>query len=177
MDDAPNYGNTGSTIGHELTHGFDDEGRQFDPIGNLRDWWSKEDAAEFNQRTACIVDQYSQYTVVDDLKINGRLTLGEDVADLGGTVLAYVAWKAATAGQESELLNGFTPEQRFFIGAAQWACSNVRPETLRLRALTDSHSPTHHRVNGVMSNLPEFAQAFSCKSGQPMVREKPCKVW
>jgi endothelin-converting enzyme/putative endopeptidase len=177
MDDAPNYGNTGATIGHELTHGFDDEGRQFDAQGNLRDWWTKKDAAEFNRRTACVVQQYSGYTVVDDVKINGRLTLGEDVADLGGTVLAYEAWKAVTANQKLEPRDGFTPDQRFFIGMAQWACSNERPETLRLLALTDPHSPNVHRVNGVVANLPEFARAFSCKPGQPMVREKPCKVW
>jgi len=177
MDDAPNYGNTGSTIGHELTHGFDDEGRRFDARGNLRDWWTARDAAEFEQRTACVVQQYSGYTVVDDVKINGRLTVGEDVADLGGTVLAYVAWTAATAGKELAPIDGFTPDQRFFVGMAQWACSNERPQALRLRALTDPHSPPRHRVNGVVSNLPEFARAFACKPGQPMVRRKPCKVW
>ena len=177
LDDAPNYGNTGATIGHELTHGFDDEGRQFDANGNLRDWWTKKDAAEFNRRTACVVQQYSGYTVVDDIKINGRLTLGEDVADLGGTVLAYMAWKTVTANQKLEPRDGLTPDQRFFVGMAQWACSNERAETLRLRALTDPHSPTRYRVNGVVGNLPEFAKAFSCKPGQPMVREKPCKVW
>ncbi len=177
LDDAPNYGNTGSTIGHELTHGFDDEGRQFDAQGNLRDWWSKQDAAAFKQRTQCIVDQYSQYTVVDNIKIDGRLTLGEDVADLGGTVLAYVAWKAATAGQVLQPRDGFSPEQRFFIGLAQWACGNDRPETLRLQAATDPHSPPRHRVNGVVANLPAFAKAFACKPGQPMARVKPCEVW
>ncbi|HUG23013.1 M13 family metallopeptidase [Piscinibacter sp.] len=177
LDDAPNYGNTGSTIGHELTHGFDDEGRRFDAQGNLRDWWTAQDAAEFDKRTACIVEQYGGYTVVDDIKINARLTLGEDVADLGGTVLAYAAWKAATADQALVPIDGFTPEQRFFIGMAQWACSNERPQVLRLGALADPHSPPRYRVNGVLSNLPEFARAFSCKAGQPMVREKPCRVW
>jgi putative endopeptidase len=177
MDDAPNYGNTGATIGHELTHGFDDEGRQFDAQGNLRDWWTKKDAAEFNRRTACVVQQYSGYTVVDDVKINGKLTLGEDVADLGGTVLAYMAWKNVTANQKLEPRDGFTPDQRFFIGMAQWACSNERPEILRLRALTDPHSPNRYRVNGVVANMPEFARAFGCKPAQPMVREKACRVW
>jgi putative endopeptidase len=177
MDDAPNFGNTGATIGHELTHGFDDEGRQFDAKGNLRDWWTKKDADEFLKRTSCIVEQYSGYTVVDDIKINGKLTLGEDVADLGGTILAYVAWKATTAGQKLADIDGFTPDQRFFIGMAQWACSNIRPETLRLQALTDPHSPSKYRVNGVVANMPEFARAFSCKPGQPMVRDKVCKVW
>jgi endothelin-converting enzyme/putative endopeptidase len=177
MDDAPNFGNTGLTIGHELTHAFDDEGRQFDAHGNLRDWWSKKDVAEFNKRTACIVEQYSAYTVVDDIKINGRLTLGEDVADLGGTLIAYMAWKAVTTNQRLMPIDGFTPDQRFFIGAAQWACSNERPEVLRLRTLTDPHSPSRFRINGVLSNMPQFAQAFSCKPGQPMVRAKTCTVW
>ncbi|HJV59945.1 MAG TPA: M13 family metallopeptidase [Albitalea sp.] len=177
MDDAVNFGDTGSTIGHELTHGFDDEGRQFDARGNLRDWWTRRDAAEFNRRAACIVKQYSGYTVVDDLHINGRLTLGEDVADLGGTALAYMAWKAVTAAQPPSPRDGFTSEQRFFIGMAQWACSNERPETLRLLARTDPHSPNRYRINGVVANMPEFARAFSCRPGQPMVRERPCKVW
>jgi endothelin-converting enzyme/putative endopeptidase len=177
LDDAPNFGNTGSTIGHELTHGFDDEGRQFDAKGNLRDWWTKKDADEFTKRTSCVVQQYSSYTVIDDVKINGKLTLGEDVADLGGTILAYVAWKATTANQKLEPIDELTPDQRFFVGMAQWACSNTRPEALRLRALTDPHSPARYRVNGVVANMPEFAQAFSCKPGQPMVREQTCKVW
>jgi endothelin-converting enzyme/putative endopeptidase len=177
MDDAPNYGNTGSTIGHELTHGFDDEGRQFDAHGNLRDWWTKKDAAEFAKRTQCIVQQYSGYTVIDDVRINGRLTLGEDVADLGGAALAYMAWQTMTAGHSLAPRDGYTPEQRFFIGMAQWACSNERPEVQRLHALTDVHSPNRWRVNGVVSNMPEFAKAFSCKPGQPMVRERPCRVW
>ena len=177
MDDAPNYGNTGGTIGHELTHGFDDEGRQFDAKGNLKDWWTKGDAKEFTDRAQCIVDQYAQYTIVDDIKINSKLTLGEDVADLGGLVLAWVAWKAETANAKPDSRDGLTPEQRFFVGYAQWACNNERPESLRLRALTDPHSPPQYRVNGVVANMPEFAQAFSCKPGQPMVREKICKVW
>src|SRR6202142_2335347 len=121
LDDAPNYGNTGATIGHELTHGFDDEGRNFDAKGNLRDWWTKKDSAAFEERTACVVDQYAQYTVVDNIKINSKLTLGEDVADLGGTLLAYIAWKNATHGQDLQTIDGFTPDQRFFIGMAQWS--------------------------------------------------------
>ena len=126
MDDAPNYGNTGGTIGHELTHGFDDEGRQFDAKGNLKDWWTKKDADEFVKRATCISDQYSQYTVVDEVKINGKLTLGEDVADLGGLILAYNAWKSATGAKKLEPIGGFTPEQRFFIGFAQWDCGEER---------------------------------------------------
>ncbi|HEV3199571.1 MAG TPA: M13 family metallopeptidase [Bryobacteraceae bacterium] len=177
LDDAPNYGNTGATIGHELTHAFDDEGRQFDSKGNLRDWWTKKDAEEFSKRAACVSDQYSQYTVVDDIKINGKLTLGEDVADLGGTMLAYLAWKDATKGQSLQPSGGFTPDQRFFIGVAQWACGDERPENKRLNAITNPHSPDEYRINGVVSNMPEFAKAFSCKVGQPMVRAPVCRVW
>lgn len=177
MDDAPNYGNTGGTIGHELTHGFDDQGRQFDAKGNLRDWWTKEDGAAFEKRAQCIVDQYAQYTIVDDIKINSKLTEGEDVADLGGLILAYIAWKMQTKGQQLENRDGFTPDQRFFIGYAQWACENERPENLRANAITNEHSPGRYRVNGLVVNMPEFQQAFSCKAGQPMVRENRCRVW
>ena len=177
IDDAPNYGNTGSTIGHELTHGFDDEGRQFDAKGNLRDWWTKEDGEQFEKRAQCVVDQYAQYIIVDDIKINSKLTEGEDVADLGGTILAYVAWKAATKSQTLENREGFTPDQRFFIGLAQWACENERDENLRVNAVTNPHSPGKYRINGVVINMPEFQQAFSCKAGQPMVRENRCRVW
>ncbi|TMH44396.1 MAG: M13 family metallopeptidase [Betaproteobacteria bacterium] len=177
MDDAPNYGNTGGTIGHELTHGFDDEGRHFDARGNLRDWWTQKDAKEFNDRAQCIVDQYAQYTIVDDIRINSRLTEGEDIADLGGLVLAWLAWKAETAGAKPESRDGFTPEQRFFVGYAQWACEHHRPEDLRARALTDAHSPGKYRVNGLVVNMPEFERAFSCKAGAPMVRENRCRVW
>jgi putative endopeptidase len=177
LDDAPNYGNTGATIGHELTHGFDDEGRQFDAQGNLRDWWTKADADAFNERTACVAEQYAQYTVIDDIKINSKLTLGEDVADLGGTLLAYLAWKNATRGQTLEPREGFTPDQRFFIGMAQWACGSERDEVKRMNAVTNPHSPLEYRINGVVANLPAFAHAFACKAGQPMVRAKVCRVW
>jgi putative endopeptidase len=177
MDDAPNYGNTGATIGHELTHGFDDEGRQFDAKGNLKDWWTKQDAEEFTKRAECIASQYSQYTIVDDIKINGHLTLGEDTADLGGTLLAYIAWKHATNSQDLKPIGGFTPDQRFFIGMAQWACGDERQEQKRANAITNPHSPEEFRINGVVANMPEFAKAFSCKVGQPMVRATACKVW
>ncbi|MGA2960785.1 MAG: M13 family metallopeptidase [Candidatus Korobacteraceae bacterium] len=177
MDDAPNYGNTGSTIGHELTHGFDDEGRLFDAQGNLRDWWTKQDAAAFEKRAQCVVDQYAQYVVVDDIHINSKLTEGEDVADLGGSVLAYLAWFNETKDQKLKSSGGFTPEQRFFIGFGQWACENQRPENLRMHAITDPHSPGKYRINGVVTNMPEFQQAFQCKAGQPMVRAHRCKVW
>ena len=176
-DDAPNYGDTGGTIGHELTHGFDDEGRQFDAQGNLRDWWTPEDAKQFEQRASCISDQYSQYTIVDDIKINGKLTLGEDAADLGGLILAYVAWEGETKNQKLQPLEGFTPEQRFFIGYGQSWCSNTRDEVSRLRATVDPHSPEKYRTNGVISNMPEFQQAFHCKTGSAMVRENRCRVW
>jgi len=177
MDDAPNYGNTAATIGHELTHGFDDEGRQFDAKGNLKDWWTATDAAEFQKRADCVSDEYSGFTVVDNIKINGKLTMGEDVADLGGQLLAYIAWKAATKGKDLKPIDGLTPDQRFFVGMSQWACGSERPENLRADAITNPHSPNEYRINGVVSNMPEFRQAFSCKPGQPMVREKACKVW
>jgi endothelin-converting enzyme/putative endopeptidase len=180
MDDAPNYGNTGGTIGHELTHAFDDEGRQFDAQGNLKDWWTKKDAKQFEERAQCIVDQYAQYPVVDDIKINSKLTLGEDVADLGGLILGWMAWKTEMASmpqQAQAVRDGMTPEQRFFVGYAQWACENDRPENLRVNAMTDPHSPGKYRVNGLMVNMPEFQQAFQCKPGQPMVKEKRCRVW
>jgi endothelin-converting enzyme/putative endopeptidase len=177
MDAAPNYGNTGSTIGHELTHGFDDQGRQFDAQGNLKDWWTAEDAKEFERRASCVADQYAQYPVVDEVKINSRLTLGEDVADLGGTILAYEAWKNATRGERLEAKDGLTPEQRFFVGFAQWACGHETPEAKRLRALTNPHSPPEWRINGVVINMPEFRAAFGCKADAPMVRDPVCRIW
>ena len=177
MDDAPNYGNTGATIGHELTHGFDDQGRLFDAKGNLKDWWTATDAEQFKERAACVSDQYSGYTIVDDIKINGKLTLGEDLADLGGTWLAYLAWKAETRDQDLRPIQGFTPDQRFFIGMAQWACGDERTESKRMNAITNEHSPDEYRINGVVSNIPEFGKAFACRVGQPMVHTHPCKVW
>ena len=177
LDDAPNYGNTGATIGHELTHAFDDEGRQFDSKGNLRDWWTSADAKGFEDRINCIRDQYAEYVIVDDIHINSKLTSGEDVADLGGTLLAYIAWKKQTEGKKLADADGFTPDQRFFVGMAQWACENQRPENLRVSAVTNPHSPGFARINGVVSNMPEFQRAFSCKAGQPMVHAPACKVW
>ena len=179
MDAAPNYGNTGSTIGHELTHAFDDEGRQFDAQGNLKDWWTKQDAEQFVKQANCVVDQYGNYVIVDDIKINSKLTEGEDVADLGGTILAYVGWKNATEGTQLESVSGLAPEQRFFVGFAQWACENQRPENERVNAITNPHSPGKYRINGVVVNMPEFGKAFGCKAGQPMIKpdEKVCRVW
>jgi len=176
-DAAPNYGDTGGTIGHELTHGFDDEGRQFDAQGNLRDWWTAEDGKEFVKRASCISDQYSTYTIIDDIKINGKLTLGEDVADLGGLILAYMAWKEDTKGQNLQPIDGLTPDQRFFVGYGQSWCGETRDETKRLRATVDPHSPEKYRTNGVVSNMPEFQEAFHCKAGSPMVNQNRCRVW
>ena len=176
LDDAPNYGNTGSTIGHELTHAFDDEGRQFDAQGNLKDWWTPADAKAFEERVQCVRDQYAEYTIVDDLKINSKLTSGEDVADLGGTLLAYLAWKDADPDDTKEI-DGLTPDQRFFIGFAQWACENQRDENLRANAITNPHSPGRYRINGIVSDLPQFQRAFKCGETAPMVRKKACRVW
>jgi len=179
MDDAPNYGNTGGTIGHELTHGFDDEGSQFDAKGNLKDWWTKEDREKFDARTKCVDDQYSSYVAVDDQHINGKLTLGENVADLGGEILAFQAWQEKTKNMNLQPVDGLTPEQRFFVGFAQWDCANERPDDIRVRVATDPHSPAKYRINGVVVNMPEFAKAFNCKAGQPMVKATAdvCRVW
>ena len=176
-DDAPNYGNTGATIGHELTHAFDDEGRQFDSKGNLRDWWTPEDAKGFEDRINCVRDQYAGYVIVDDIHINSKLTSGEDVADIGGTLLAYIAWKKQTEGVTLAPADGFTPDQRFFVGMAQWACENDRAENLRVSAITNPHSPGFARINGVVSNMPEFQKACNCKPGQPMIHTPTCRVW
>jgi endothelin-converting enzyme/putative endopeptidase len=176
-DAAPNYGDTGGTVGHELTHGFDDEGRQFDAQGNLRDWWTPEDGKQFEKRASCISDQYSKYVVIDDVHINGKLTLGEDVADLGGLLLAYMAWKDDTKGQKLDPIDGLTPEQRFFVGYGQSWCGHVRDESKRLRATVDPHSPGEYRTNGVVSNMSQFQQAFHCKAGAPMVNANRCRVW
>ncbi|HWF91035.1 MAG TPA: M13 family metallopeptidase [Terriglobales bacterium] len=176
-DAAPNYGDTGATIGHELTHGFDDEGRQFDGQGNLREWWTPTDEKQFNERAACVVNQYSQYTAVDDLKVNGQLTLGENVADIGGVILAYMAWQKDVHGKKLQPMDGLTPEQRFFVGYAQSWCANLRDESKRMRVTIDPHSPEKYRTNGVVSDMPEFQQAFHCKADAPMVRKNACRVW
>ncbi|MGH9522750.1 MAG: M13-type metalloendopeptidase, partial [Terriglobales bacterium] len=179
-DAAPNFGNTGGTIGHELTHGFDDEGRQFDSKGDLRDWWQPQDAQAFTERAQCIIDQYAQYPVnpeVQDVKINSKLTVGEDIADLGGAILAYMAWKDETKTQNFLPIDDLTPEQRFFVGYGQSWCGATRPEAARMRAMTDPHSPGMWRTNGVVINMPEFQKAFSCEKGQPMAPEKRCRVW
>jgi len=179
MDDAPNYGNTGGTIGHELIHGFDDQGRKYDGDGNLRDWWTEEDVIAFEVGAQCIRDQYAGYRVIDDIFINSDLTAGEDIADLGGLVLAWHAWKKETAEQELQAADGLTPEQRFFVGFAQWACAAERPESLRLHAATDPHSPPKYRINGVAVNMPEFGEAFACDEDAALVKreEEVCRIW
>jgi endothelin-converting enzyme/putative endopeptidase len=178
FDDAVNFGETGGgTAGHEMTHGFDDEGRQYDGDGNLADWWTKTDAARFRQRAQCVVDQYSSYVAVGKLHIDGKLTLGENIADLGGVRLGYAALMTLSKDKPVTQTGGFTPAQRYFIAYAQSWCSSARPETIRLRTLTDPHSPPAFRVNGVVSDMPEFRAAFSCAADAPMVRAKACRVW
>jgi endothelin-converting enzyme/putative endopeptidase len=179
MDAAPNYGNTGGTIGHELTHGFDDTGRLYDARGNLRNWWTPDDERRFVERAKCLVDQFGSYTSVDDLKVDGLLTLSENIADLGGEILAYEAWKDAVGSRQLPARDGLSADQRFFVGFAQWACENVRPERARELALTDYHAPSRDRINGVVVNMPEFARAFSCRAGAPMTKpiDKVCSVW
>jgi predicted metalloendopeptidase len=175
-DIAVNFGGIGSVIGHEMTHGFDDSGRKYDGDGNLRDWWTAADGAEFEKRAACVADEYSNFSPVDDMKLNGKLTLGENTADNGGVRVALMALLDTLHGK-SDKVNGFTPEQRFFLGFGQVFCENTAPEQARVRVMTDSHSPGRFRVNGTVSNMPEFQKAFSCKAGQPMVRPNACRVW
>jgi putative endopeptidase len=181
MDDAVNFGGIGLVIGHELTHGFDDQGRKYDPQGNLRDWWTEQDGKEFERRVSCIADEYSNFVVVDDLKLNGRLTLGENTADNGGARIALAALKYMIAedksGKAAQKIDGYTPEQRFFLGFGRVWCEKRRPEYARTQVTTNPHSPGKYRVNGVVENMPEFQKAWGCKSGQPMVAENACRVW
>jgi endothelin-converting enzyme/putative endopeptidase len=178
MDDAVNFGAVGSVIGHELTHGFDDQGRKFAASGDLADWWTAEDAAEFEKRAQCFVDQYGAYTVAGGaVKLNGKLTLGENTADNGGVRIAYMALMDTLAGKAVPPKDGFTPAQRLFLGWGQIWCQNETEESSKLRAQTDTHSPGRYRVNGVVSNMPEFREAFACAAGSPMVRENACRVW
>jgi putative endopeptidase len=176
---ALNFGAIGMVVGHELTHGFDDEGRQFDAEGNLRDWWSAPVAAEFDKRASCVEHQFDAYVAVDDSHIKGKLTLGENIADLGGVKLAFSTLERAEKGSAAGLEGGFTREQQFFLGFGQSWCANYRPEVLRLLVATNPHSPAKFRVNGPLSNLPEFATAFQCKDGAPMVRGAGdrCEIW
>lgn len=177
LDDAVNMGAVGAVIGHELTHGFDDQGRQFDLDGNLRDWWTEKDAQEFERRADCFVKQYGEQTAVEELKINGKLTLGENTADNGGLRVAYMALMNMLTGRQHRLIDGFTPEQRFFLGWAQIWCTNQNPEMMRMLNTIDPHSPARARVNTPLSNMLEFQKAFACTAGQPMVALQACRVW
>jgi len=178
--DAENYGHIGGIVGHELTHGFDDEGRQFDANGNLSEWWTPEDAKKFQAKVDCEVKEYGNFVAVDDVKVNGKLTLGENTADNGGLRLAYIAF-LADAKRKSIDLNqkqeGYTALQQFFLGHGQSWCGSTRPEQLRLQVQTDPHSPRQFRINGVVQNMPEFGEAFGCKTGQPMMPANACRVW
>jgi endothelin-converting enzyme/putative endopeptidase len=175
-DDAVNFGGIGMVIGHELTHGFDDQGRQFDAHGNLKDWWTKKDADEFQQRAACVADEYSGFSVAPGAYVNGKLTLGENTADNGGVRIALMAL-LNTIGDKKDKIDGYTPEQRLFLSFGQVWCTNAREEFLRLQVQTNEHSPAQFRVNGVVRNMPEFQKAFSCKPGQPMAPPNACSVW
>jgi predicted metalloendopeptidase len=181
MDDAVNFGGVGVVIGHELTHGFDDQGRKYDAEGNFRDWWTAEDGKEFEQRVDCTAKEYSSFiTVKDDkgeVKLNGRLTLGENTADNGGLKLAYMALMNIIGNTPVKPIDGYTPQQRFFLAYGQIWCQNVTDQEARKRALTDPHSPGQWRVNGAVQNSAAFEQAFGCKAGQPMVSENACRVW
>ena len=177
-DDALNYGNAGGIIGHEVTHGFDDEGSQYDAAGNLKVWWTADDRARFEKKADCIVNQFDNYEVLPGLKMQGKLTLGENIADLGGLVIAYNAFKKSLEGKPRPAkIDGFTPEQRFFIGYALGWMVNQRPESIRTQVLGDPHAIPEWRVIGPLSNMPEFAEAFQCKIGDKMVNPKPCQIW
>lgn len=180
-DDGLNFGGIGAVIGHELTHGFDDQGRQFDKDGNLKDWWTPEDAKAFEQRAQCIVDEYSGFVAVDDVHLNGKLTLGENTADNGGLRIADMALQSAMAekpAEKTEKIAGFTEEQRLFLGWGQIWCENQTDQIARLYATTDPHSPGKDRVNGVVRNMPEFQRAWGCKAGAPMAPPpNACRVW
>jgi putative endopeptidase len=181
MDDGVNFGGIGVVIGHELRHGFDDQGRKYDPQGNLRDWWTEQDGKEFEKRASCVADEYGNFVAIDDLKLNGRLTLGENTADNGGARIALMALLNMIAqdksGKAAEKIDGYTPEQRLFLGFGRVWCEKRRPELSRMLVNVDPHSPGRYRVNGVVQNMPEFQKAWGCKAGQPMVSENMCRVW
>jgi endothelin-converting enzyme/putative endopeptidase len=178
--DHVNFGRMGAIVGHELTHGFDDEGRRFDGKGNLVDWWTGEDGKKFDELAACEVAEYGNFTAVDDVKVNGKLTLGENTADNGGVQLAFRAFlgNARRKSVDPEAKQGtYTPTQQFFLAFGQAWCGEQRAEQVRLQVQTDPHSPRKFRVNGVVQNLPEFGKAFRCSVGQPMMPASPCRVW
>ena len=179
IDDAVNYGSMGGIIGHEFMHGFDDQGSRFDADGNMIDWWTAEDRSRFDARTAKLVGQYDKFVAIDDLHVNGKLTLGENIGDLAGMTMSYYALQEALEGKEPELIDGFTPEQRFFLSWAQSWRRNYRPEALKLQVNTDPHSPSKFRTNGPLANMPEFAKAFGCKAGDRMVQPEELRadIW
>jgi len=178
-DDAVNYGGIGAVIGHELTHGFDDQGRKSDGEGNLRDWWTEEDARRFNERAEKMVRQYDQYVPIDTMHLNGRLTLGENIADLGGLTISYYAYQMALDGKQAAQIDGMSGDQRFFAGWAQVWRRKYRDEELRNRILTDPHSPSKFRVIGIVSNMPEFYSAYDLKNADKLWVEKEnrVKIW
>jgi len=178
-DDAYNYGGIGVVIGHEMTHGFDDSGSQFDASGNLRNWWTEEDLKNFKARASCVSDEFSSFEVEPGLNQQGKLVLGEAIADLGGTTIAYAAYEKSLEGKPRETLDGFTPEQRFFLGFAQVWGQAIRPEEARRRTFTDPHPLGEFRINGTVANMPEFARAFHCSEGAKMVRPESqrCRIW
>jgi len=175
-DDAINYGAMGAVIGHEITHGFDDQGRHYDAQGNLTDWWTKEDAEKFNKRADVLVDEYNSFNPVDTMHINGKLTLGENIADLGGLTVSFTAFEKTEEYKENKKIDGFTPAQRFFLSWAQVWKNNVRDKLLMLRLKTDPHSPGKYRVNGTFNNLPAFYTAFNVKKGDGMYRDSDVRV-
>jgi putative endopeptidase len=178
-DDAINYGAMGAVIGHEITHGFDDQGRQFDANGNIKEWWTPEDSKKFNERAKVIIAQYNSYAPVDTFKINGSLTQGENIADLGGLSVALTAFKKTDQYKNNTIIDGFTPEQRFFLSWAQIWRASIRKENQLLRLKVDPHSPSKYRVNGPLSNIPEFKKAFNIKDNSPMARpeNERVKIW
>jgi predicted metalloendopeptidase len=180
-DDAVNLGAIGIVIGHELTHGFDDEGRKYDPQGNLRDWWSTQDGEEFEKRASCIANEYANFVAIDELKLNGKLTLGENTADNGGARIALMALNHMIAddktGKAGEKVDGYNPQQRLFLGFGRIWCEKRTPEFARTLVTIDPHSPGKYRIDGVVQNMPEFEQTWGCKAGQPMVSANACRVW
>lgn len=178
-DDAVNYGAIGMVIGHEMTHGFDDEGRKFDKDGNLREWWTEEDSKRFNERAEILVKQYDQFVVLDSIHANGKLTLGENIADLGGLNVAYTAFKMTDEGKSNTKIDGFTPDQRFFLGYAHVWAQNIRDQEILRRTKEDVHSLGRFRVNGPLRNMPEFYKAFEIKPGDPMFlpEEERAVIW
>jgi predicted metalloendopeptidase len=178
-DDAVNYGAIGAVIGHEIGHGFDDQGRRFDGTGKLRDWWQPADEAEFQKRAKLLVEQFNAYSPVAGMTVNGELTLGENIGDLGGLAIAYKAWKISLAGKPSPVIDGLTGEQRFFMGWAQAWRAKARDEYLRRQVLSDPHSAAEFRANGPLGNIPEFYEAFGVKPGDKLYREpaKRVKIW